>query len=56
MTDQLRAQGVRVTLVKPAEIAAKANEYLSARLYDEARERARRMGMFERKAQRRTRR
>ena len=26
--EQLRAQGVRVTLVRPAEIAAKANEYL----------------------------
>jgi hypothetical protein len=40
---------VRVTLVRPAEIAAKANEYLSTHpeLYDEARERAVRMGMFE---------
>ena len=47
--DQLRSDGVRVTLVRPAEIAAKANEYLSTHpeLYDEARERAPRMGMFE---------
>ena len=47
--DQLRSDGVRVTLVRLAEIAAKANEYLSTHpeLYDEARERAVRMGMFE---------
>ena len=51
VTEELRAQGVRVTLVKPADIAAKANEYLSAHpeLYDVARERAQRIGMFERK-------
>ena len=40
--DQLRSDGVSVTLVRPAEIAAKANEYLytHSELYDEARERA----------------
>ena len=47
--DQLRSDGMSVTLVRPAEIAAKANEYLytHSELYDEARERAVRMGMFE---------
>ena len=40
--DQLRADGVRVTLVPPREIAEKARAYLDAnpRLYDEALERA----------------
>jgi hypothetical protein len=44
--DEMRAQGVRVTLVFPATITAKAIEYLSAHpeLFDEARERAKRMG------------
>ena len=47
--EELRSQGVRVSLVRPADIAAKANEYLSAylELYDEARERAQRLGMYE---------
>jgi hypothetical protein len=51
VTEELRAQGVRVSLVKPTEIAAKANEYLSAHLelYDEARERAQRLGLFEKR-------
>jgi NAD(P)-dependent dehydrogenase (short-subunit alcohol dehydrogenase family) len=47
--EELRAQGVRVTLVRPAEIAEKAKEYLDANphLYKEALERARRMGWVE---------
>jgi hypothetical protein len=55
VTEQLRAAGVRVTLVKPAEIDAQAQVYLEAHpeLWAEARERARRMGMFERKSRRR---
>jgi len=46
---ELRAQGVRVTLVRPAEITTQANAYLAAnpQLYDEARERAARLGMYE---------
>jgi hypothetical protein len=49
VTEQLRAEGVRVTLVPPRVISEKANEYLALHqeLYDEARERAQRMGMFE---------
>jgi hypothetical protein len=48
---ELRAKGVRVTLVRPAEIGAQANAYLAAnpQLYDEDRERAQRMGMFEKR-------
>ena len=47
--EQLRAQGVRVTLVKPAEISAQAIQYLASHpeLYAQAKERARLMGMFE---------
>ena len=43
--EQLRADGVRPTLVKPAEISAKAQSYLSQHpeLYREALERARRL-------------
>ena len=43
--EQLRSEGVRVTLVKPAEISAKAQSYLSQHpeLYREALERARRL-------------
>jgi hypothetical protein len=46
--EQLRAQGVRVTLVKPADIAAQAKAYLDANphLYEEALERAKQMGMI----------
>jgi hypothetical protein len=46
--EQLKAQGVRVALVKPAEIAAQAKAYLDAnpRLYVEALERAKQMGMI----------
>jgi len=47
--EQLKAQGVRVTLVKPAEIAAQAKAYLEANphLYEEALQRAWRMGLVE---------
>jgi NAD(P)-dependent dehydrogenase (short-subunit alcohol dehydrogenase family) len=47
--EQLRAQGVRVTLVKPADIAAQAKAYLDQHpeLYQQALERARRMGWVE---------
>jgi hypothetical protein len=47
--EQLRADGVRVTLVKPAEISARAQVYLSQHpeLYREALERAQRLGMYE---------
>ena len=46
--EQLKAQGVRVTLVKPAEIAAQAKAYLEANphLYEEAIQRALRMGLI----------
>ena len=46
---ELRAQGVRTTLVKPAELTVQANAYLAPnpQLYDEARERAARLGMYE---------
>ena len=48
VTEQLRADGVRVTLVKPAEISAKAQVYLAdhPELYQEALERALRMGLI----------
>jgi len=47
--DELRSQGVRASLVKPAEISAKAQVYLAGHpeLYREALERARRLGMYE---------
>jgi hypothetical protein len=47
--DELRSQGVRVSLVKPAEISARAQVYLAehAELYREALLRAQRLGMFE---------
>ena len=46
---QMRDAGIRLTLVLPAEINAKAHKYLSAHpeLYQQALERARRMGLFE---------
>jgi hypothetical protein len=49
--EQLRADGVRVSLVKPAEISARAQVYLSQHpeLYKEALERAQRLGLFEKK-------
>ena len=47
--EELKAQGVRVTLVKPAEITTQAIQYLASHpeLYAQATERARLMGMFE---------
>jgi hypothetical protein len=47
--EQLKAQGVRVALVKPADIAAQAKAYLDANphLYEEAYSRAWRMGLIE---------
>ena len=49
--EELRAQGVRVTLVKPAEISAKAQVYLGQHpeLYQQALERAKRLGLFEKR-------
>ena len=46
---ELRDKGVRVTLVSPAEITALANDYLAnnPQVYVEARERAARLGMYE---------
>ena len=46
--EQLRGQGVRVTLVKPADIAAQANVYLDQHpeLYREALERAKQVGLI----------
>jgi short-subunit dehydrogenase len=54
---ELKAQGVRVTLVRPAEINAQAAEYLAnhPELYQQALERAQRMtaeGVFGKRAQR----
>jgi hypothetical protein len=45
---QLRDQGVRVTLVPPRDITTKANEYLSQHpeLYEEALQRARKLGLI----------
>jgi hypothetical protein len=53
--DELRNQGVRVSLVKPAEISAKAQVYLAGHpeLYREALERAQRLGMYEKPRRRR---
>jgi hypothetical protein len=47
--EQMRAEGRRVTLVPPVEIAQKANEYLALNpeLYDEARERAQRLKLYD---------
>ena len=55
--DQLRAQGVRVSLVPPAEVMRQAAEYLNKHpeLYRQALERAKRMtaeGVFGKRAQR----
>ena len=48
---ELRAKGVRVTLVKPAEISAQVQVYLAnhPELIDEAKERAARLGMYEKR-------
>jgi hypothetical protein len=47
--EELRSEGVRVTLVKPSEISARAQVYLAdhAELYREALERAQRLGLYE---------
>ena len=47
--EELRAQGVRVTLVKPAEITQRARAYLEQHpeLYEQALERAKRMGLID---------
>ena len=47
--DELRSQGVRVSLVKPADISVRANEYLSQHpeLYRAALERAQRLKLYE---------
>jgi hypothetical protein len=44
--EEMRGQGVRMTLVRPAIIAEKAGEYLATHpeLYQQALERAKRMG------------
>jgi hypothetical protein len=49
--DELRSQGVRVSLVKPADISAKAQVYLAdhPELYREALERAQRLGLYEKR-------
>jgi len=52
--EELRAQGVRASLVSPAEISIRAHEYLRQHpeLYREALERAQRLGMFEKRQRR----
>jgi hypothetical protein len=49
VTEQLREASIRVSLVVPATITAKANQYLAAHpeLYVEAMDRAKRLGMYE---------
>ena len=49
--EELRSQGVRVSLVKPAEISAKAQAYLQSHpeLYREALERAQLLGLYEKR-------
>ena len=49
--EQLRAEGVRVSLVKPAQISVKAHAYLQSHpeLYVEAIDRALRLGLFEKR-------
>jgi hypothetical protein len=53
--EQLRSEGVRVSLVKPAEISVRANEYLRQHpeLYQAALVRAQLMGCFEKPKRRR---
>ena len=53
--EQLRAEGVRVSLVPPREISARAQVYLADHpdLYRQALERAQRMGMYEKPRRRR---
>jgi hypothetical protein len=56
VTEQLRAEGVRVTLVPPREISARAQVYLAdhPELYQQALERAQRLGMYEKPRRRRS--
>ena len=53
---QLRDQGVRVSLVPSREITIQANEYLALHpeLFDEARERAHRLRLYEKPKRRRS--
>jgi hypothetical protein len=55
VTEQLRSEGVRVSLVPPRDISAKAQVYLAdhPELYQQAVERARLLGMFEKPKRRR---
>jgi hypothetical protein len=52
--EQLRSEGVRVSLVKPADISVKAQAYLQSHpeLYREALERAQRLGLYEKRRRR----
>jgi hypothetical protein len=54
VTEELRAQGVRLSLVKPAEVSARAQAYLAdhPELYREALERAQRLGLYEKRRKR----
>jgi hypothetical protein len=56
VTEQLRSEGVRVSLVPPRDISAKAQVYLAdhPELYQQALERARLMGMYEKPKRRRS--
>jgi hypothetical protein len=56
VTEQLRAEGRRVTLISPAEINAKVRAYLvdHPELYQQALERAQRMGMYEKPRRRKS--
>ena len=49
--EELRSEGVRVSLVKPSDISVRANEYLSQHpeLYRAALERAQQMGLYEKR-------
>jgi hypothetical protein len=51
---ELKAKGVRVTLVRPAEIATQIRAYLDQHpeLVDQAKDRARLLGFFEKKPKR----
>ena len=55
--EELRAQGVRVSLVRPAEVSARAQAYLAdhPELFKEALERAKSMRMYEKPKGRRRR-
>jgi hypothetical protein len=54
VTEQLRDAGIRVSLVRPSAINERANTYLAAHpeLYEVALERAKRLGMYEKKPRR----